>query len=95
VDLRAEGGFRVSAQREKNATVWFKITADSDGLLRLRDNFGGRTPHWDGAGMTKVGCNFERFMHQGDFIEATIETPSALPPKPTGCDEPNGPIWPI
>ncbi len=81
-DLRAEGGFRVSARREKNATVWFKIIAGADGLLRLRDNFGGRTPQWVGPEMTKVGRDFERQMRQGDVIEATLETPSELPPKP-------------
>jgi alpha-L-fucosidase 2 len=80
-DLRAEGGFRVSARREKNATIWFKISADSDGLFRLHDNFGGRIPQWIGAEMTKIGRNFERTMCQGDVIEATLETPSALPPR--------------
>ena len=50
-DLRAEGGFRVSAKRVNNATVWFKIIADADGLLRVRDNFGGRPLKWVGAEM--------------------------------------------
>ena len=72
-DLRAEGGFLVSARREKNATVWFKITAGADGLLRLRDNFGGRTPRWIGPEMTKAGRDFERQMHQGDVIEAMLD----------------------
>jgi alpha-L-fucosidase 2 len=27
-DLRAEGGYRVSARRENNATTWFQVTAD-------------------------------------------------------------------
>ena len=31
-DLRAEGGHRVSARRENNATTWFKIVAGRDGL---------------------------------------------------------------
>ena len=81
-DLRAEGAFRVSARREKNATVWFKITADADGLLRLRDNFGGRAPRWVGPDMAKAGRDFERQMRQGEVIEATLETPGDLPPKP-------------
>lgn len=81
-DLRAEGGFRVSAKREKNATIWFKIAADADGLLRLRDNFGGRAPKWSGREMTKVGVNFERPMRKGEVIEATLETPAEIPPKP-------------
>lgn len=72
-DLRAEGGFRVSARRADNATVWFKITADADGLLRVRDNFGGRTPKWSGPEMARVGMNFERPMRKGDVVEATLD----------------------
>lgn len=87
-DLRAEGGFRVSAKREKNATIWFKIAADADGLLRLRDNFGGRAPKWSGMEMTKVGVNYERPMRKGEVIEATLETPKELPPKPANSYEP-------
>ena len=43
-DLRAEGGHRVSARRENNATVWLRVTAGHDGVVRIRDNFGGRAP---------------------------------------------------
>ena len=81
-DLRAEGGFHVSAKRVKNATVWFKITADANGLLRLRDNFGGRIPTWTGSEMTKTGRNFERPMRKGESIEARLEAPRELPPQP-------------
>lgn len=73
-DLRAEGGFRVSARRERNHTIWFKIIADADGLLRLRDSFGGRAPRWLGPDMTKVGLNFERQMSSGEVIEASFDT---------------------
>lgn len=45
-DLRAEGGHLVSARRENNATTWFRIVAGKDGVLRVRDNFGGRAPEW-------------------------------------------------
>ncbi len=82
-NLRAEGGFLVSAKRVNNATVWFKITADADGLLRVRDNFGGRPLKWVGAEMTKVGSNFERPMHKGETIEAKLKLPKdhPLPPE--------------
>jgi alpha-L-fucosidase 2 len=46
-DLRAEGGHRVSARRENNATTWFRVVAGSTGPVRIRNNFGGRTPSWD------------------------------------------------
>jgi len=45
--LRAEGGHKVSARREDNATTWFRIVAGRDGLIRVRDNFGGRVPRWN------------------------------------------------
>ena len=57
-DLRAEGGHRVSARRENNATTWFRIVAGHDGVVRIRDNFGGRTPQWTGGDVKKVGENF-------------------------------------
>ena len=41
-DLRAEGGHRVSARREKGATVWLRVTAGRDGVVRIRDTFGRR-----------------------------------------------------
>ena len=34
-DLRAEGGHRVSARRENNATTWFRIVAGKDGEIRI------------------------------------------------------------
>jgi len=52
-DLRAEGGSRVSARRENNATTWFRIVAAKDGQLRVRDNFGPREPLWTEPGVKK------------------------------------------
>ncbi len=45
-DLRAEGGHRVSARREKGQTTWLRITAGRDGILRIRDPFPGRRVNW-------------------------------------------------
>ncbi len=56
--------------------------ADNDGLLRLRDNFGGRSPNWFGSAMPKLGQNFEKQMRQGETVEAAMETPTDLPLKP-------------
>ncbi|MCC6133628.1 MAG: glycoside hydrolase N-terminal domain-containing protein, partial [Acidobacteria bacterium] len=58
-DLRAEGGHRVSARRERNATTWFRIVAGKDGPVRIRDNFGGRVPTWSREGVRKSGRDFE------------------------------------
>jgi alpha-L-fucosidase 2 len=54
-DLRAEGGHRVSARRENNATVWFRLVASRDGPVRLAEvvsgEFSKKTDHgwWFGA----------------------------------------------
>ena len=87
-DLRAEGGHRVSARRESNATTWFRIVAGSDGLIRVRDNFGGRSPQWSRAGVRKVGDDFEFTLQRGEALEATLPTPSAIPSAPANAAEP-------
>jgi alpha-L-fucosidase 2 len=71
-DLRAEGGYLVSARREAGATTWFRIKATRAGVLRVRDNFGGRVPSWHRSGVKKAGANFEVAVHPGDVIEATV-----------------------
>jgi alpha-L-fucosidase 2 len=81
-DLRAEGGYRVSAAREKNATMWFRITAVRDGRLRIRDNFGGRAPQWSRAAVTKAGADFEVELKSGETLTATLTPPAAIPPAP-------------
>jgi len=74
-DLRAEGGHRVSATRENNATTWFRIVAGKDGAIRVRDNFGGRRPQWDRDGVRKTGDNFEVSLRKGESIQATLPKP--------------------
>jgi alpha-L-fucosidase 2 len=71
-DLRAEGGYLVSARREGGATTWFRIEASRAGTLRVRDNFGGRVPQWNRPGVRKVGANFEVTVKAGDAVEATL-----------------------
>ena len=87
-DLRAEGGHRVSARREHNATTWLRLVAGKDGRVRLRDNFGGRTPEWSRSDVRKVGDNFELTMQRGQSVEATLPKPPELPPAPTNLAEP-------
>src|SRR6185369_9788367 len=64
-DLRAEGGHRVSARRENNATTGFSITAGKNGVIRVRDNFDGHAPKWSPSGVKKVGSNYEVFVKKG------------------------------
>ncbi len=79
-NLRAEGGHRVSARRENNATTWLRVVAGREGTLRIRDNFGGRAPRWSREGVHREGENFVIHLHPGDTIEATLDRPAAIPP---------------
>jgi alpha-L-fucosidase 2 len=87
-DLRAEGGWRVSERRENNATTWLRVTASRDGVLRLRDTFGGSTPQWSRPGVTRVGANFEATLKAGETLEATLPRPAAPPPAPADLAAP-------
>jgi alpha-L-fucosidase 2 len=71
-DLRAEGGYRVSAQRKKGVTTSFSITASRDGVVRIVDNFGDQTMLWNLNGMTNVGDAYEIVMKAGDTISADL-----------------------
>jgi alpha-L-fucosidase 2 len=71
-DLRAEGGYTVSARRERGATTWFRIVASRPGVLRVRDAFGGRAPSWTRGDVRKSGSNYEVRVKAGDVIEAAF-----------------------
>jgi alpha-L-fucosidase 2 len=87
-DLRAEGGHRVSARRENNATTWFRIVAGSHGTLKIRDNFGGREPRWNRKRVKRNGENFEIRVRQGDRIEAELVRPPQILPEPGNAAQP-------
>ncbi len=87
-DLRAEGGHRVSAKRENNATTWLRVVAGRAGMIRIRDNFGGREPKWNLRPLKKVGENFEFDVKKGTVIEATLAKSDAFPPEPANLAEP-------
>ena len=87
-NLRAEGGWQVSARRENNVTTWLKITATRDGVLRLRDNFTGGPPRWNHSEVTKRGDNFEIRLRAGQSLEATWDRPTTFPPAPANATEP-------
>jgi alpha-L-fucosidase 2 len=81
-DLRAEGGHKVSARRENNATTWLRVVAGREGPVRIRDNFGGRAPRWNRAGVTRAGENLVISLKSGESIEAVLDMPSRVPPAP-------------
>src|SRR5580704_9671717 len=69
-DLRAEGGYKVSAVRKNNKTSWFSIMAGKTGLVRIRDNFEGRTPEWNVKNVKKTGDIFYVNVVRGQKLEA-------------------------
>lgn len=74
-DLRAEGAWRVSARREGGATTWFRVVAGRAGVLRIRDNFGGRVPAWSRSDMKKVGRDFVVSLEKGEAVEGRLRKP--------------------
>jgi alpha-L-fucosidase 2 len=87
-DLRAEGGHRVSARRENNATTWFRIVAGKDGIVRIRDNFDGHTPQWSREGVRKMGDHFEVSLRKGESITGILSRPGEIPPAPDNVAAP-------
>ncbi len=87
-DLRAEGGHRVSARREGNATTWLRVVAGRDSVIRVRDNFGGREPEWSRRGVAKVGENYEVALRKGQTIEARLDAPNGPAARPDDAFEP-------
>ena len=87
-NLRAEGGHKVSARRENNATTWFRIVAGRDGFIRVRDNFGGRVPRWNCKGVKKVGADYEVEVKAGRSIEATLPGLEQIPAAPANLATP-------
>lgn len=69
-DLRAEGGYRVSARRRNGETIWLKVEASRDGLMRIRDNFNGGVPLWNRPGAAKIGDQWQFPIKAGESLEA-------------------------
>lgn len=71
-NLRAEGGFIVSAVRKNNKTERFNITASIAGILRIKDNFDGAVPKWNTNKVSKIGDIYEINVKKGQTVEATF-----------------------
>jgi alpha-L-fucosidase 2 len=80
-DLRAEGGFIVSAKRQNNATTSFKIKATVSGQLRLRNNFGEAQPKFNRK-VKKVGSDFVVKLKKGQTLTGKLAKPKQIPPQP-------------
>jgi alpha-L-fucosidase 2 len=71
-DLRAEGGYKVSASRKNNKTTWFRIVANKTGTVRIMDNFQGEKPKWNSANVQKNGDVYEVNLTKGQKLEVTF-----------------------
>ena len=85
-ELRAEGGFVVSAKRANNATSSFSIKATRDGVLRLRDNFGGVKPEFNRK-VKEDGRDFVVHMKAGQALTGKLAKPGKIPPEPEASVE--------
>ena len=70
-DLRAEGGYKVSAVRKNYQTETFSIQAAKTGLVHIQDNFKSK-PHWNIKGVHKSGDVFEVLLLKGQILRATL-----------------------
>jgi len=69
-DLRAEGGFKVSAKRAGGATTEVEITATCDAALKLKDPFAGSEAKWNREHRREGGClRFD--LRPGDIVKGT------------------------
>lgn len=73
-DLRAEGGFRVSAERKNGKTTRITITCDGPANeLRLRDPFPTRAVKWNRDDITKSGSDYQLRLDHGATLEGIAE----------------------
>lgn len=71
-DLRAEGGYKVSANRKNNKIVWFSILASKSGVVRIKDTFNGQAPKFNVPNVLKKGGIYEVNLAKGQKLEATM-----------------------
>lgn len=69
-NLRAEGGYKVSATRKNGKITWFNITANKTGTVRIKDDFQGVKPKWNAENVQKNGDVYEMKLNKGQTLEA-------------------------
>ncbi len=57
-DLRAEGGWRISATRAQGRTLTVRIVSTAGGALRLRDPFGSAAVRWNRRDVRREGTDY-------------------------------------
>ena len=67
-NLRAEGGWKVSAERKGGRTVSVRVTALAGGELRLRDPFAGAKAKWSRPTVRKQDGDYVFQLRRGESI---------------------------
>jgi len=67
-DLRAQGGFKVSARRTDGAMAWLRIKATQNATLRIFDNFKGQSVQWNRKDIMRQGSHLVVKMKRGDML---------------------------
>jgi alpha-L-fucosidase 2 len=70
-DLRAEGGWKVSAERRGGRTVRVRIVAGPGGEVRLRDPFGGAGATWSRPGVRRAQGQYVVRLRPGEALVGT------------------------
>ncbi|NQU50102.1 MAG: glycoside hydrolase N-terminal domain-containing protein [Planctomycetes bacterium] len=71
-ELRAEGGFVVSARRQNGRTVWVQVTATTPGWLQLRDPF-AKYPATANREVRRLGTDYLCLLKPGQSLELTLQ----------------------
>ena len=67
-DLRAEGGFRVTASRVAGLTTQVGVTSTVNAELRLRDPFDGAAVRWSRSGVRRDGRDYVVRLARGETL---------------------------
>jgi alpha-L-fucosidase 2 len=71
-DLRAEGGYTVSATRRGGETTMVTVQAADDGVLRLRNPFGDRQPQWNRRDVHRLEDDYVVRLRRGEKLSGRI-----------------------
>ena len=71
-NLRAEGGYKVSAAQKDSKPAWFIIIAGKSGTVRIKDNFKGQKPKWNLTDVRKTGEIYEISLVKGQKLECVF-----------------------
>jgi alpha-L-fucosidase 2 len=69
-NLRAEGGYKVSASQKNNKITWFSILAGKAGIVRIKDNFSGQKPKWNLRSVHKIDDIYQVNLAKGQELKA-------------------------